>query len=821
MAQELKIKIRGLYSSANELSSVPEGACEILDDVVIDNDGLPEPRRGIAVHSVLPSDLCKSLFSYNGSLLAHYGSALAYDSSGWNALSGSYSAISSLHKIRSTTANQNLYLTTSNGVYRLDSASATPVLAGMPPALDLNLALTGSSGFMANTSMVAYRVVWILKDGNKNLHTGAPSGRVTISNSSGGTRDVVVTLTVPSGVTTSHLFQVYRSKASAGTAIEPDDELQLVYEAAPTSGEISAGVVSFTDSTPESLRGDTLYTAPSQDTIKQAGYRPPLARDLCEYKGYVFYANVTQPQRLRITMLAVGGSSGVAVNDTVTIAGVTYTGKSSENVASAEFAVVTSGSAAQNIRDTAQSLVRVINRHASNTSVYATYLSGSNDLPGQILIEGRSFSVSQFAATGSNGGAFSPELPTSGTAVSSSDEREKHAVYVSRYGEGESVPLVNKYLCGSASAEILRVIPLRDSVFILKEDGIFRITGSSLDTFVRETFDTTTILIAPESARALQNEVWMLSNQGVVSVSDTGVQVRSRQIEGVLFALFGKDLNAVRENTFAIAYETDRRYILFTITEAGDTYATQAYCCNLLTTGWTRWNRRQTCGIVHSDDKLYLGYPAESKVNVERKTRTQADFVDEADTTTYSVVSSTGTTVVLNTISGIDEGDVLYQGATVSSVITAIDPVTTSVTVQDTLTWSAGAVTLLNAYECIIQPHPATGGNPGAMKQWPEVAALFKRSRFHRMYLGFRSEISKSFEEVPIDSTLQGKFGLFPFGNGEFGGVNSPKPVSTYVPAEKQWASQLTVRLRIKSGQGSFAFQGFSLPGASFSTEVR
>jgi hypothetical protein len=189
-------------------------------------------------------------------------------------------------------ANRNLYFTTDEGVKKIDALGSAVVNAGGIKALDGSAALTGSSGFMATNTSVAYRVVWGIKDANENLILGAPSQRILVSNASGGSRDVDLSFTIPDGVTTAHFYQIYRSAQTSGSSVVANDELQLVIERNPTSAEITAKIVTVTDSTSDDLRGATLYTSSSQQGIAQSNEpasplrghdQLPRYGTLCEY----------------------------------------------------------------------------------------------------------------------------------------------------------------------------------------------------------------------------------------------------------------------------------------------------------------------------------------------------------------------------------------------------------------------------------------------------------------------------------------------------------------------------------------------------------
>lgn len=830
--QDTKLKIKGLYTYPNALSEVPEGALKEADNIVIPSESVAEPRRGFGELTYGFSDSAyrgvkfgayqsKILVNYNTSTLAYYDV-----STGWVNYTGSFtSPDADLAIIKFLESASNLYITTNTGVKRLDAYNGTPVSAGVPRALDIQTTLTGASGFMATNKQIAYRHVWGVRDANNKLLLGAPSARSVIANATGGTRDVSLVITIPAGITTAYFVQVYRSGPSATSTSEPNDELQLVYEANPTALEITAGVMNaVTDLTPDSLRGANLYTNANDEGILQSNNPPPYTKDFAVFQGSVFYANITFKHRKNITLLSVGGANGIAATDTVNIGGVGYLGHATiedHTATPPTFLVVTGGTAAQNIADTATSLCRVINKR-SNSTVYALYLSGYNDLPGQILLEERSFGGVSFAVTASaHGSAWNPVLPTSGTSVSSAAETHKNGLAVAKTDEPDAVPESNELFAGSAGDPILRVLALRDSLFALKEsEGIYRISGSDPTDFGPELFDSTTRLLAPESAVVLNNQIWCLSDQGVVAISDTGVDVKSLPIEDTLLELFGTARDTVKRLSFAVASETDRRYILFLPSSATDTYCTQAFAYSTATQTWTRWPISAVSGFVNpEDDKIYLVPPTSHKMRQERKTFTALDFMDEEYAVT--ITSFSGTSIVLNSVVDVEVGDLLYQSSAVKSVVLAVDALTLTVTVADDLsTWTVAAASVFRSYECVIEWLPLFGGDPGMQKHYSEAQLFFSQNRFSVGSFGFSSDLSASVEETEFNGVGLSLWGLFPWGSGTWGAKRFPRPFRTYVPREKQRCTQLSVRFTIKEAQGSFRLTGMSVRSNQMSTET-
>lgn len=438
MSQQLVLNIAGKFTSFNELSEVPKGALLEALNIDILQDSVAQPRRGFdkedGSYSV-NTDVTDSMFEYPGTdtILSHHGSfgsptTLSYLSSGtWTALE----TISSItnRKMKFTASNQNVYYTSSSGIRALEAYNGTPRAAGAYKALDMETSQSASiSTWLTTGNSVAYRGVWVKQDANDNFFYGSPSQREVFTNASGSTVAVDLNITIPAGVTTDWIFQLYRSSATTGT---PSDELGQVYEYNPTSSDITAKTFTITDITPDSLRGATIYTAASQQGLAASNEAPPLAEDIDIFRECVFFANTKSKHRFNLTLISVDSPNGIQANDTLTIGGVVYTGKASETASSGQFKVTTGGSAASNIDLTARSLVRVINRYSSST-VYAYYLSGPSDLPGQILLEERGVGGSSFAITTSRATCWTPSnIQTSGTATSSTNDTFVNGLFLS------------------------------------------------------------------------------------------------------------------------------------------------------------------------------------------------------------------------------------------------------------------------------------------------------------------------------------------------------------------------------------------------------
>ena len=821
MTQSVTTKIRGLFTSDNDLGSVPEGALLKAKNIVIDKADIAEPRRGFDRLSAgygAPTDRSQRLWFYKDTLYTHVDSATDYvaywNGSAWVTV-GSFDAPSG-GKVYTAEANQNLYFTTSTGVRKLDSVGGTVRMSGAFKGLDIRAtASTSTPTWLGISFRTAYRVIWGYKDANNSLILGAPSSREEFKNTADSARSVSISVTMPIGVTTAWFVQVYRASSvsdAAATEVLPNDEMQLVYEANPTSDEITAGLMTIADITPDDLRGAALYTNASQEGLVNGNEQPPLTKDIAVFKGHTFYANTTSKHRYYLTLLSVGGTNGIAADDTLTIGGIVYTAKASETIASGQFMVTTSGSSAQNIRDTAVSICRVINRYSSST-VYAFYLSGPSDLPGKILFEERSIGGASFAVLSSRATCWSPDLQTSGTAESSTNDQFKNGLFFSKSLQPESVPLPNFFAVGSKDEEIRRIVPLRDSLFVFKDDGIYRITGENSTSFSVTLLDSSAKLLAPESAAVLNNQIYGLSDQGVITVSETGVSIISRAIEQDLLSLLGASLDNVKTLSWGVSYESERKYALFTITGAGDTYATQAYVWNTFTNSWVRWTLAKRCGAVSpADDKLYLGDALSHFVNPERKSRTFTDQVDYGFATTLSVASGFSATVA----SGadlIEVGDLIYQSASVFSIVSSVDAVTGVIGLLVDGGLVPGAVDVLKAIPTEIEWAPVTFGNPAAIKQINTAIYLFRAGFTGRGTGTFKSDLSLAENTVTFAGSGLSAWGLFSWDSVPWGGDAVKRPIRTWIPRDKQVCSQITVGFRHQTAYAGWQLAGISLVG--------
>lgn len=875
MATDARLEVAGLKRDPNPFSRVAKGALVRAENIVLDRPGVASSRRGQARYgTTLLGGTINALASYKGRLIVHHGEVLSRDSDGsgtWVDYAGTWAPVDG-HRLRPVEAGGSLFIATDAGIQKLDELAGEWAPAGVPKALDGDVALTGVSGFLANDSAVAYRLVWLFTDAQDREIIGAPSGRVVIGNSAGGSRDVSHTWYIPDGITTEHRYQVYRSGPTAAAADEPNDELQLVRESSPTSGEIAAGALTFTDNVPDSLRGAFLYTNPSQEGIDDAAERPPLAAEIAVFANMMLFGDLVGRHRLAVTLLEAGGDGlhVTTTNGDVTAASAVVPGIAStadlragmraknanlpatarilsvDSANQVTLTIAATGSAvgtsiefgdvveiagreyfASGTENAANQEFEVETGGTPAVNVQATALSlvfVVNQDPSQSTVY--AYYTSSFAELpgqmlfeeiGIGGASFdvdssAPEAFDPELPATSDASVARNELAFSKVNEYEAVPLGNRVGLGATDKPIERIIPLRESAIVFKRDGVWRVTAvegaDGVQTLSFTPLDQTLRLRGLETATRLSNEIYAVTNQGAVIV---GESAGTRPLsEDLHRVLLG---HAAQENfpanAFGIGYEADRKWILGVPSTSTALGVNLLYVWDVDQRQWTEWPLTRSCGAVH-EDRLYLGDTAITKLTRERKALTRADYADIELAQTISAAS--GTTVTVASTLGVSAGWTLVQGLRESVIEEVTDG--TTFEVADELAWEAGAATAYQPIEIDLEWVQIDAGAPHLMKQFPEMALFFGPSEFREFTLRFGTDLLFGSDEVrltPVEGGVGG-WGTFPWGDLPWGSsVQAQQVIRTLVPLECQQGHWLTVRLQLAQAFSSLLLLGVTV----------
>lgn len=185
----MRIPVRGLWTGPNDFES-PEGSTEVFTNMTSDAPDVWEPHRGFSVLQATGPTITGPIDGmefFRGSLIVHHNTnqISRWTGSAWATYSGTYAAPaqSRAGKVRFAKTAQSLFVTTSTGVYELDTPTGTWRLTGCPPALDGTATLrrtVNETGFATAGGQWAYRDEWGIKNANGRLQIGPPSGRTLV-----------------------------------------------------------------------------------------------------------------------------------------------------------------------------------------------------------------------------------------------------------------------------------------------------------------------------------------------------------------------------------------------------------------------------------------------------------------------------------------------------------------------------------------------------------------------------------------------------------------------------------------------------------------
>lgn len=824
MLPVVQLDFKGLYTYANPLSQVPPGACTIAQNLVGDRPGIGETRRGFEFYGdTLPSGAVKA-FDYVTRLLFYCsGGELVYDSDGagtWTTYSGTYSPPSGGF-LNSTQSNGNFYFTTNNGVYKIAGLTGTPQLAGVPEGLDVTLAVNGTGTAVPTNSQVAYALVWGYLDANNNLILGAPTQWAFYTNTSGSTNDIDVTTTIPAGITTDYFVQIYRTPSTSSSSITPGNNFQLAIQYTPTSSDITNKSLTVTDATPDSLLGATLYTADGQPN-NVPNTEPPLATDIATFNGMTFYINFQTYQQVTATIASVGSPNGIQVGDTFTITDSaaaltrTYTGAASNDFSAQEFAVVTSGTVSQNIDDTARNLVSAINQDTGNTLWYAYYQTGTNVLPGEILFKTRNLQTGSFYLQSDRTTAWTPVLPSSGSTYISTNTQSQDSFMVSKSGQPESVPVAYTFPVqwGQRAIVLYRGLALQDALYLFSNAGVFRVTGNDPTSLQVILFDSSSLIVGLQTPVILNNSIYYNATQGICSVSSGGNQILSRNVEKDIIQL--AELSNFTSIAFGVAYESDRKYFLFSPANSADSQTQQQYVYNWITTIYTLWTIPASAALVNpATNRLYIA-DEDGNVFQERKTLSNADYADQSYSITISSINTTDSEMTLADSSNLVVGDVIQQtvsGTQYSLQITANNTSTGVIGVSTTTGFTTGSATAYRSIAQLLQFVPLTAGFPQNMKKFSNWKFAFTNANFSSMTVSFTSDVYTTPESASLTPLNSGGWGdeSDGFGSIPWGVTASVDQLLACNPGlNTAYARWVIVKMNLTQAFTSLAFDGLT-----------
>jgi hypothetical protein len=256
-------------------------------------------------------------------------------------------------------------------------------------------------------------------------------------------------------------------------------------------------------------------------------------------------------------------------------------------------------------------------------------------------------------------------VTTSGKSMTTNFVSNNYAfgnrLYYSKYNQPEAVPFANYFDIGSKDKPIERIVSLRESLFIFKRDGIYRLTGDAASNFSIAMFDNTNVIVAPDTAAVIDNQIFVFTTQGIIKVSEVGFEVMSLPVKEKFIPFITSNPN-ISTIPFGVAYQTDRAYLVWTVSSKLDTYPTVCYRYSLSTGSWTEWYEPKTCGLVLlGKDKLHLGSAINRTLEIERKDFNRFDYSDREIDSLLVPFALNGNIIKPTSFEFLDAEDVITQ----------------------------------------------------------------------------------------------------------------------------------------------------------------
>lgn len=848
-------KLRALHRQAAGLHSqfsrhtLPEGALIDATNCVIDRPGVISKRRGFARYGDALTGDIRAFMDFKDRLILLDGQTLKYDSDGagtWGSWVGTYVTPASDRRLRGLQVRSNLYFLTSEGVYKNDALANDPILAGVPGVKHIDTVITASAadgGWLQAGEYVAYRAVLRRDDANAFQSLGAPSHPSIVRHKGLFTNEKPqFYVTLPHDAREGDRLLIYRTLEAASVAAVGDQHF-FVFEVYVTAADIAAKIITITDDIDPAFLGRELYTNATVEGLEQENSRPPYAKDMATFKGHTFYANTRQRHSVTVrlayldTVLA-GDDFIVEVNSVQ----YPYEADGSGGEEDGIFQKITSlPTTSENIEATCYDLISHINRRTPSPPFYAEYVSGPDDPPGFVRITLKGFDETPITLRGSSTSmeySWDPPLDTVNgrdLAVSTNDIYPNR-LYRSKLEEPDAVPFLNFDPVGSEESPILRILALRDSLIILKEEGAWRLSGEAESDFVIKELDPSVRLKVPDTAVVLNNAVYAYTNLGVCRIDESGTRIVSWPIEETLERL--ERFSNFETTTYAVAYEREKLYLLWVPELEGDDHAGLCYVYNYLNDSWSGpWRKKTRAGLVLFDtEDLFLAHADDSRVLKLRNTGLDNDYQDESidvtatakGTTTDSDGATVATVDVTYAYTGatLEAGWLFVDGATEDWVtaVTALGGTSYRLQLQTNPALSAVpfAATLEIPVKTRIEWAPETLKDPSSLKQFVEAAVFFEEDGALRHTLGFKTNLSPA-ELFVSDFAVSAAagWGTEPWGNFPWGG--SPlraTPARSYVPRGYQIASELSVIYRSLRAREWHDVLGMSVIARPFSERV-
>lgn len=377
--------------------------------------------------------------------------------------------------------------------------------------------------------------------------------------------------------------------------------------------------------------------------------------------------------------------------------------------------------------------------------------------------------------------AYEPPIAANATAYTefAVSEKSVSSFVISKENNPELIPysgtntpnVAGPYVppkVGDPNKAIVACASTKDSVYLLKEDGVARVFigfGALVPTVEGiNVFDNTTFCVASGSVQVLNDSVLFLAQNGVHAISGNNIDKVSRSIETELKKAISECRSVSKLNDIRSFANSAKGLYGLHIPLSGTNYVT--YVLNIQTMRWTKWSNTFSGAVVDLDGRLttLVGDATTNYIRQDRYTngdpRAEIDQIDDE----FSLNGATPFTADLVrtlTLAGIgSKSDRFGSKQVYYKSGTTIYPVTLSktnanevvVTFQSAPPTFNNADTLVVGVNMMLEFQPFTNNNPSTLKMFSGFHTHTEESVVD-LAVSFKTEARSAFSVVKSFST--------------------------------------------------------------------
>ena len=371
----------------------------------------------------------------------------------------------------------------------------------------------------------------------------------------------------------------------------------------------------------------------------------------------------------------------------------------------------------------------------------------------------------------------------------------------------------------------------RESLFVFKQDGTWRVNGTSPASISVLEFDRSLVINGPQCVCETGNRIYAWSNYGLVEIDESGwrpmsdLVVESELEDGVL-QFRGVDGDDELGPTLRALSAHD--YLILGYANAStDKFPDALYAYSLKTNDWSKWapEDSQVWTMVAQEDETRTAYQigrGDSNTSGDETQPFLAPARGRSDPA-GTRVSLDGTILAVTALGGdqynitadiISEGEAKWlpecgDAAIVGSVrmvVTTEISVSRATVVADG-TVVTGSVVGYKPFTCTWRSRPKGAQNVGVVKEWLDITPAFSRLSLAKLKVGTQSDINDvtavvSINRVSVDTT------------------DMHRKIRTSLSRDHAYASEITPRIVIQDAYGGWRLKALSLTYRPVSTRV-